>query len=74
MACAFPALGSPTLGEEDARRPDRERENLLRERTRIVIRVECALCATWLHVLVSQVVIASAQNEPKEDFKDPAPP
>jgi len=25
----------PTLGEEDARRPNRERENLLGERTRI---------------------------------------
>src|SRR6476469_4908888 len=55
-------------------RPNRERENLLGERTRIVNGVECALCTAWLHVPVSQVMIASAQNEPKEDFKDPAPP
>jgi len=33
----------PTLGEEDARRPNRERENLLGERTRIVNRVKASL-------------------------------
>ena len=58
--------------ENRARRPNRERENLLGERTRIVNRVERALCTTRLHVPISQVVIASAQNEPKEDFKDQA--
>ena len=33
----------PTLGEEDARRPNRERENLLGERTRIVNRMKASL-------------------------------
>jgi len=33
----------PTLGEEDARRPNRERENLLAERTRIVNRMRACL-------------------------------
>ena len=66
--------GISTLGEEHARRPNREWENLLGERTLIVNRVERALCTTRLHVPISQVMIASAQNEPKEDFKDSAPP
>jgi transposase len=39
--CSMAAI--PTLGEEDARRPNRERENLLGERTRIVNRVKACL-------------------------------
>ena len=39
--CSMAAI--PTLGEEDARRPNRERENLLGERTRIVNRVKASL-------------------------------
>jgi transposase len=33
----------PTLEEEDARRPSRERENLVGERTRIINRMKAAL-------------------------------
>ena len=36
--CSMAAI--PTLGEEDARRPNRERENLMGERTRIVNRMK----------------------------------
>ena len=39
--CSMAAI--PTLGEEDARRPNRERENLLGERTRIVNRMKACL-------------------------------
>jgi transposase len=35
--------GIPTLEEEDAKRPNRERENLVSERTRIVNRMKSAL-------------------------------
>jgi transposase len=33
----------PTLEEEDAKRPTRQRENLVRERTRLVNRIKAAL-------------------------------
>jgi transposase len=33
----------PTLAEEDAKRPNRERERLVRERTRIVNRMKSCL-------------------------------
>ena len=33
----------PTLAEEDAKRPNREREGLVRERTRIVNRMKSCL-------------------------------
>ena len=36
----------PTLEEEDARRPNRERENLLGERTRIVNRMRACQFAS----------------------------
>src|SRR5271163_4951863 len=39
--CSMAAI--PTLGEEDARRPNRERENLSGERTRIVNRMRACL-------------------------------
>src|SRR5215204_7675340 len=39
--CAMAAV--PTLGEEDAKRPSRERENLVSERTRLVNRLKGAL-------------------------------
>jgi transposase len=39
--CTMAAV--PTLGEEDARRPSRERENLVSERTRLVNRLKGAL-------------------------------
>jgi transposase len=39
--CSMAAI--PTLGEEDARRPNRERKNLLGERTRVVNRVNACL-------------------------------
>jgi len=35
----------PTLAEEDAKRPNREREGLVRERTRIVNRMKSCLLA-----------------------------
>src|SRR5271166_2871014 len=39
--CSMVAI--PTLEEEDARRPSRERENLIGERTRIINRMKAAL-------------------------------
>ncbi len=39
--CRMAAI--PTLEEEDAKRPTRERENLVRERTRLVNRIKAAL-------------------------------
>jgi transposase len=39
--CTMAAI--PTLAEEDAKRPGRERENLVRERTRIVNRIKGSL-------------------------------
>jgi transposase len=33
----------PTIAEEDAKRPNRERDGLVRERTRIVNRIKCTL-------------------------------
>jgi transposase len=40
--CSMAAI--PTMEEEDARRPNRERDNLVRERTRIVNRMKAILC------------------------------
>ena len=39
--CSMAAI--PTIGEEDARRPNRERENLVGERTRLVNRIKATL-------------------------------
>lgn len=39
--CSMAAI--PTIGEEDARRPTRERENLVGERTRLVNRIKATL-------------------------------
>ena len=38
----------PTVGEEDARRPNRERDSLVRERTRIVNRIKAVLACFGL--------------------------
>jgi hypothetical protein len=65
--------GIPTLGEEHARRPQpREGKPVGRAHAHRKSG-GTRTCATRLHVPISQVVIASAQNEPKEDFKDSAP-
>ena len=42
--CSMAAI--PTVAEEDAKRPSRERENLVGERTRIVNRVKATLTRT----------------------------
>ena len=39
--CTMAAI--PTIEEEDAKRPNRERESLVGERTRIVNRIKCSL-------------------------------
>src|SRR6516165_2788279 len=41
IACKMVAI--PTLAEEDAKRPSRERESLVGERTRIINRMKAAL-------------------------------
>jgi transposase len=43
--CSMAAI--PTLTEEDAKRPGRERESLVGERTRIINRIKGAFGATW---------------------------
>jgi transposase len=47
--CSMAAI--PTIGEEDARRPNRERENLVGERTRLVNRIKATLARFGIRTL-----------------------
>lgn len=53
----------PTVEEEDAKRPSRERENLVGERTRIINRMKAALVRLGLRSFKPELAKASTQLE-----------
>ena len=53
----------PTLGEEDAKRPHRERENLVGERTRIINRMKAALIRLGIRGFKPELRKASVKLE-----------
>jgi transposase len=57
--CSMVAI--PTLDQEDAKRPGRERENLIRERTRIVNRMKAALARLGIRGFKPELRRSSAQ-------------
>jgi transposase len=59
--CTMAAI--PTLAEEDARRPGRERETLVRERTRIGNRIKAALARLGIHNFMPTLRNASQRLE-----------
>ena len=59
--CGMVAI--PTLEEEDAKRPSRERENLVGERTRIINRVKAALARLGIRGFKPELCKASERLE-----------
>jgi transposase len=59
----------PTLEEEDARRPSRERESLIGERTRIINRMKWCGCWQASSVLVSRQRICWCRRSCRETFE-----
>ena len=53
----------PTLDQEDAKRPNRERENLMRERTRLVNRMKACLVRWGIHAFNPRLRQASERLE-----------
>jgi transposase len=71
--CGMVAI--PTLEEEDAKRPSRERENLVGERTRIINRVKAALARLGIRGFKPELCKASERLETlrtPEDLPIPA--
>ena len=63
----------PTLEEEDARRPSRERESLIGERTRIINRMKWCGCWQASSVLVSRQRICWCRRSCRETFEIDGP-
>jgi transposase len=65
----------PTLAEEDARRPSRERETLVRDQTRIVNRMKATLVRTGIRNFNVKLRQAAAGLEKLEGPEgEPLPP